>query len=1040
MATHKIGNFKFNLSSRGFAYRMGEGEIHRIPFGKTKEEEYEEDYNYAQDNADYDDRNYSRDDYGSDRNYSRGRDYEDDYDERDDYAADGYDDGYDARNDYSDEEYEESSGFMRFVEEHDWVTLLLLVVFPPLGIYLLWRRNAFQTGMRYALTGLSAAWCLVLLVLIFSSLFGGTHDVTNNPGNIVAVNSTVNAPTQAQSVAPTQSLAAATASPSAAATFAIGNINPNNLLTTTTPSTTPLANNRTAAATNAPITTAGTTAVAGTVYSPASGLYYHTNRDCVRIPAGVAVSTVTVEVAEGKHQHRCPTCYNLVTYWATAGGSNYHSDKNCKGMLNAIEYTQEAAEAEGKTACTTCLPGGPTGTTQTGTVPTNTNGNVVSSIVQGINSDKSGITVYMTENGQNYHANATCRNMQGAKAVSLLTALKSGKPACATCLAKYRQKYYAREDSTWYHKDPNCQGMKGAVEIELPIALVTGKTACPVCLATATPTPKPGPTPTPRTEGGPESEDGVVYVYGTANGRYYHTYSVCEPSGMTNGARVRLSFALSQNRAPCPYCASGANDTVYTTLGGTYYHAYSTCSDMPNAAASTLARALADGYKRCPVCWEEQEKMNEAEAADQSGIYVYEIPDGRYYHTREDCNGMKGATRVKLGLALAQGKTPCPDCASFADRTVYAAVGETYYHFDRDHAAQGAAAGTLANARVYGFKPCPDCVEDEANYNARKQQANQQENGQQESGQQEQNTKPEPTSSNQFLEGRSGRMVYATKDGTYYHLSAQCAGAGADYVTLERALNYGKTPCPDCAGYARQTVYAAVSERYYHYNRDHAANGATAGQLGTALAYGFEPCPVCVEGGEGNPAATPTATPTAAPTTGPSSSGQYTEGSSNRYVYANLYGTYYHLSADCGVENDLEYVTLERALNYGKTPCPECAGYARQVVYAREGGKYYHTDANCEPGLSSGQMGTALAYGFTACPYCIRGETKPASGTAGNSGCTVFIDLNGATMLYHKNATCPGVPLDFAVDVTLQFALNWDFDPCPYCNPPASIG
>ena len=86
------------------------------------------------------------------------------------------------------------------------------------------------------------------------------------------------------------------------------------------------------------------------------------------------------------------------------------------------------------------------------------------------------------------------------------------------------------------------------------------------------------------------------------------------------------------------------------------------------------------------------------------------------------------------------------------------------------------------------------------------------------------------------------------------------------------------------------------------------------------------------------------------------------------------------------------------------------------------------------------EMGTALAYGFTACPYCIGGETKPANSTTGDPESTVFFDLDGTTETYHKNPTCPDVPMSNPIDVTLQYVLDWGFEPCPYCNPPASIG
>ena len=54
MATHKIGNFKFRLSKEGFAFRMGEGQVHRLPFGRGgKDQQPEENGYYPEDDSDY---------------------------------------------------------------------------------------------------------------------------------------------------------------------------------------------------------------------------------------------------------------------------------------------------------------------------------------------------------------------------------------------------------------------------------------------------------------------------------------------------------------------------------------------------------------------------------------------------------------------------------------------------------------------------------------------------------------------------------------------------------------------------------------------------------------------------------------------------------------------------------------------------------------------------------------------------------------------------------------------------------------------------
>ena len=107
-----------------------------------------------------------------------------------------------------------------------------------------------------------------------------------------------------------------------------------------------------------------------------------------------------------------------------------------------------------------------------------------------------------------------------------------------------------------------------------------------------------------------------------------------------------------------------------------------------------------------------------------------------------------------------------------------------------------------------------------------------------------------PTSSNTYTSGTSGLYVYATLTGERFHLSAASPHleSGASRVTLETALNYGKSPCTTCANIARRTVYATSSSRYYHYSQTCAGSEATPGYLAIARAIGKQPCPVCVQG------------------------------------------------------------------------------------------------------------------------------------------------------------------------------------------------
>ena len=104
MATYKLGKLKFNLSKAGLAFRWGDGEIRRFPFGLKSAQgedvadgldQLDDVYDGAQDGQVYDDyAGDEADDYGYDGGSDAGGDasytYEDD---------DGYDPYSDRRPD-----------------------------------------------------------------------------------------------------------------------------------------------------------------------------------------------------------------------------------------------------------------------------------------------------------------------------------------------------------------------------------------------------------------------------------------------------------------------------------------------------------------------------------------------------------------------------------------------------------------------------------------------------------------------------------------------------------------------------------------------------------------------------------------------------------------------------------------------------------------------------------------------------------------------------------------------------------------------------
>ena len=1148
MATHAIGKFKFNLSDQGLAYRWGDGTVHRLFQGKKKadDDEYvnesETEGNAYQDDYDAPDRDYDYED-GPDSGYADGG-YDDDYDDDDRYdddgdydddgrydddGDDGYDDGrYDDDGDYDDDyasdsrydddddgyyddRYQDGDGYddryqdadaddaygdggayddeqsplMRYVDENDWVTYLLLFLFPPLGIYLLWRRNRFDKPVRWAITAASAIWFVVALILLLRGLFGGAGDTQAQPNITIppAEVETTAAPADdgAEDIA-TIDLGGGALTDDTAAEDDTGDAGDAGEATDTA-DIAAAADGDTEPAPTA-LAAAGNGASADTasyVWSPASGLYYHSSETCPRIEEGVQVWRVTREIAENsRHQSPCPDCIGggtTATYYGTVGGKYYHSDSSCSRMRNPLVYTKQAAENEGKTPCPVCILKTMTSLDETDDVGT--------AFIDKETKDSSGIQVYATKGGTYFHVKSNCSNMQDAVKGSLRDALLAGKKACPTCCPTAGELVYCRSDSKSYHLDKNCQGMKNAKHITLAEAMVMGKTKCDVCvkgsgstLAGAKETDVSGSSNT-KTVNLTASTGDAVKVYATKNGTYYHTKSTC--SGMKDAELYTLKSMLLAGKKACPTCASSANTTVYATQGGKYYHSYATCSDMKDAKSGSLAEALAAGYKRCPNCWGKSAAANTATAkndgtatatanannaaattadnanatqattnatraqaaasrATASNTYVYATKDGSYYHLNSGCGGMTGASRVTLKTAVNAGKKPCPICAGAASRTVYSTSNGDHYHAASKCAKSGMNNGTkrtLAEALMMNQTACPYCL-------SSKKAASDAIAAASAAGDAEAQTAQAAASqdSGTYHSGQSGVRVYATLNGKYYHTRSNCPSMNGtpSRVTLETALNYGKKACPECASAATRTVYATKGGKYYHYSKADAGAGAKQGTLAAALAYGFDPCPNCVKR---------SATATAA-----QAEGAYENGTSGIKVYATLGSKYYHSNATCSGLTGATRVTLETALNYGKKACPVCLSSANTKVYAVSGDDYYHlSKAHAGSGAIAGTLAEARAAGLKACPLC----TKLAAGaTSYDNGGTedapvsqedyaavastgVYIDIGSANSYYHKAAKCAEAGFSGGSKVTLEYAKDWDYKPCPYCNPPTSV-
>ena len=1033
MGTFKLGKLKINRSEDGLAFRFGDGKIRRLGIGAKKEAqapEYDElydqegygeeyapegysgrfhsgerksSYEYEDEYEDYADDGYADEEYDEryDERYD-DRGYDDGYADDDRYADDDYadDDGryadgdgyydedgyYDDR--YSDEDagayeddgYASENPVIRYAEENDWVTYLLLVILPPLGIYLLWRRRKFDRPVRWAVTAISAIWFIIALILIFSAIFsGGSETTTTPPINITTPTATARVNTPTPTPGPLDQVGIGTADgimPSATDDLLLPG------------------------ATATPIASIGGSSISGmqtitnadTVVMPATGSYYHLNTACANIEAGASVSNVTKEVAVARGKAACPLCYpNQKTYYATSGGKYYHVDQTCSDMLNAAPITKEAAIEKGKTECPVCIEG------------------KINSLAEGAlryatsdTRDKSGITVYATQNGTYFHSNATCSGMANAVSGSLLNAMLAGKQACPKCCESAGTMVFATEGGKYYHNASDCSGMRNAFQITLGEALVLGKKRCDECLTGTA-------GPIGVTEG--EEDESGIYVYGTPNGSYYHTNATC--SGMGNASRYTLKSMIVAGRPACPKCCSGADTMVYATSKGTYYHSYATCSGMKNATAGTMAEAMAYGKEKCPECWDSAtgsaEPLPSTDKTEEGKTYVYATATGKYYHTRKGCNGMKDPSRITLETAKKYGKTACPDCAESASKSVYSKKYGKYYHSKSScSGSEDMTKRTLEDALLLGQSACPECA------------------GGKTAAEIEKENMKKLESSGTYKSGTSGVKVYATSTSEHFHTESDCYGmVNASRITLETALNYGKTPCSKCCSEARDTVYAVRGGKYYHLSKSCAGDGATSGSRAEALAYGFDPCEVCV-----------TKEKEAV------SSDTYKSGTSGINVYAATNGKYYHKDKTCA-GSEASRISLETALNYGKKACPSCASAAEKTVYTTKDGKYYHSSRTCAgDGASSGDYAKAVAIGKKECPICIGGseayeESDIKYSAAAES--SVYVDLDSDMLYYHKSSRCSDADMRGGTKQTLEFVLDLNYKACPYCNPPTDI-
>ena len=860
MATKQIGKLKLHWSKRGVAFKWGDGEIHRLSFERKKPDG-------AQD--------YEGQVYGQDQ-----------YDGQEGYQGQPYDgQGYDGQEDYYGAPPREG-GRYDFLYSNDYLMYALLVLLPPLGIWILWKRERFTPTIRGIVTAASGIWFVLLLVWLFTAMLStGTDSIrTQSPSATPPAASMATAAPQVQG-GTTDVVVAATPAPTPLT--AVGSNTTD--LTGSTGSTGTTGSTGAATTTGTSATDAATVSASDYCYYTSTGQYFHANNDCPEL--GENAIQATVAIARSRGLKECPSCYGTsaatdaagtstsgTVIYATKKGRYYHVNQTCSNMKNAQVYTLNQAKKEGKKPCPTCIGqyyctdggkyyhltktcSGMENAHLTTAKAAEAAGKVkcpecLEKYAKKKSTTTSSATYYSTAKGKYYHVNKTCSSMKGAQKVTQAVIKRRGQTACPVCIGTKAKstasnssgKYYATRNGTYYHTKSDCSGMKGATQITLATAKKYGKKACPECVATA-------------------SSASTATYYATSAGKYYHKNSTC--SGMKGAKKVTKAAAEKNGKTACPVCLKDMATYVYATSGGKYYHKTSTCSGMKDAKRVTLAAAKKNGKSACPTCYKAQ--------VAKEAVY-YATSAGKYYHVKANCSGMKNATKVTLATATARGKTPCPVCLGKSTTYYYATKAGKYYHTKSGCSGmKNASKVTLKAAQNAGKLPCPVCVAKKAAAAAT----------------------PAPTAANKVY-------CYASTGSKYYHKNQGCSGlTNLKKVLLSTAKNRGKTACPVCVtktvkasnlttNYAdKQTIcYASNASAYYHGDKN-CVSGLSKTTVKAAKAKGKTACPTCAK-------------------------------NMNTYVYVTRSGTKYHRKNTCSGTVNAYKISLNTAIKLNYVRCTKC--------------------------------------------------------------------------------------------------------------------
>ena len=296
-------------------------------------------------------------------------------------------------------------------------------------------------------------------------------------------------------------------------------------------------------------------------------------------------------------------------------------------------------------------------------------------------------------------------------------------------------------------------------------------------------------------------------------------------------AEADLTEDLSQLEpvvVPDDQLPSGVN--VYVSVNSSFYHQKADCrafaqSDTVSVEDRTIS--LGKGLMACPYCLGGDYsdslfdlKLVSSSTKDQSSTIVYCSSGSGSFHVDPNCSRLGSGRAVGLLDALLMGKAECDVCCPEASRQVFCTRDGRYYHYESECSGmRDASLVKLPEAMVLGKAPCPVCIKDTSGATL--------------------NTGDDNADSTYY--------VYATTNGTFYHIQENCSGMkNAVKVSLKQMLAARRPACPVCCPNAEMTVYGERGNPYYHstYECSNMTN-PSSGTLAEALSNGLTQCPVC---------------------------------------------------------------------------------------------------------------------------------------------------------------------------------------------------